>query len=263
MSEGLKRGSFSRKSIYQRYVERFNINKTASVVERVDASNIKPKEIESIHGTVQRYTDDKDDENTYYPKVSVGVPSLIAASKKLLAINRGEAEPDDRDSLKYKRVLNIDDLMAERTRMDAGKIRNNIMYKLSRNRSLKNFPSNVFDSYTEGAIVSNPLSLPSEEINPLYLLDQQARLSVFGQGGLSSVDVVTPEAQNVNPTQFGFIDVLASPDGLKAGVDTRLAYNTRIGVNGKLYTRVRNKRTGKLQWVTPEELYSHTVAFPE
>lgn len=196
-------------------------------------------------------------------KVGIGVKGLLAASKKLLAINKGEAQPDNRDSLRFKQILNVDDLIAERAALDAGKIKNNIMYKLSKSRSLKHFPSNVFDPYVTGHIVGNPLSLPSEEINPLYLLDQQSRLTVFGPGGIRSVDLLTPEAQNVNPTTFGFIDPLASPDGLKIGVDVRLAYNTRIGNNGKLYTKVRNKKTGKYQWLTPDELEDVTVAFPD
>jgi DNA-directed RNA polymerase beta subunit len=210
----------------------------------------------------KKYTDTNEEE-TLYPKTKVGVDSLIAASKKLLAINKGEAEPDDRDALKFKRVLNVDDLMAERARMDAGKLRNALMWKLSKTRSLQNFPSNIFDSYTVGHIVSNNLSLPSEEINPLYNLDQSSRLTVFGQGGISSVDVVNEEAQNVNPSSFGFLDPLVTPDGMKAGVDSRMTYTTRIGHNGKLYTKVRNKRTGKLQWLTPEELETFTVAFPD
>lgn len=234
--------------------------KTASTVD--PQVQMKSDQIITDKGKVQKFTDD-DEEEQLYPKASVGVDSLLAASKKLLAINRGEAEPDDRDSLKFKRVLNVDDLIAERARMDAGKIRNAMMYKLSKARSLKNFPSGIFDPYTEGHIVSNQLSLPSEEINPLYNLDQSSRLTVFGQGGISSVDVVNEEAQNVNPTSFGFLDPLVTPDGLKAGVDSRLTYTTRIGYNGKLYTKVRNKKTGKMQWLTPEELETFTVAFPD
>lgn len=216
----------------------------------------------SPRGSFQKFTDSDEDDG--YKKSFVGIDSLIGATKKLLAVNRGEAEPDDRDSLRFKRVLNVDDLLAERTRLDAGKLRNSIMFRLSKVKNLKHFPANAFDSYMLGHIVSNSLSLPSEEINPLYLLDQQSRLSVFGQGGINSVESTTKESQNVNPTQFGFIDPLASPDGMKAGLDTRLAYSTRIGKNdGRLYTKVKERKTGKYVWVTPDELADSTVAFPD
>lgn len=207
----------------------------------------------------EQYVDDDD----IYEKASVGIPSLIGATKKLLAISRGEADVDDRDNLKFKRVYNIDDLLAERTRMDAGKIRNSVMYRLSKVRNLQSFPTNVFDPYITGHIIGNSLSLPSEEINPLYLLDQQSRLTVFGQGGLGSVDAASKEAQNVNSSQFGYVCPIASPDGIKAGLDTRLASQTRISKKGgQLLTKLYDRKRKKYVWVTPDIIANATVALP-
>ena len=236
--------------------EQFDVDNVAQETN-VD---VKPDEIKVERKPFPKFTTDEDDG---YERANVGIQSLIGASKKLLAINRGEAEPDERDSLRYKRLYNVDDLLAERTRMDAGKIRNAMMYKLSKARSLKNMPSGIFDGYMKGHIVGNPLSLPSEEINPIYLLDQQARLTVFGQGGIGNVDAISPESQNVHPSQFGFVDPIAGPDGMKAGVDTRLSNATRITNKGKLLTRVRNRKTGKIEWLTPDELDEYVVGFPE
>lgn len=152
------------------------------------------------------------DKNT--PRASVGLDSVIKATKKLLAINRGDTDSDERDSLRFKKILGPDDLIAERVRLDAGKLRNALMFKLSKNRSLKFFPSGAFDSYATGHIIGNPLSLPSEEINPVYNLDQQSRVTVFGPGGVSSADLVSEEAQNVHPSQFGVIDAVVGPECL-------------------------------------------------
>lgn len=229
----------------------------------VPASSNSPvvnNEKEDQYKPFPKFTTDEDDG---YERANVGIASLIESTKKLLAVNRGEAEPDERDSLKYKRIYNVDDLLAERTRMDAGKIRNAMMYKLSKARSLKNMPSGIFDSYMKGHIIGNPLSLPSEEINPIYLLDLQSKATVFGEGGIGNPDAVTPESQNVHPSQFGLIDPLASPDGMRAGSDVRLANGTRITNNGKLITRLRNRKTGKIEWLTPDEIAEHVVGFPE
>lgn len=236
--------------------EQFDVD---SVAQKTDI-DVQPDTVKVERKPFPKFTTDEDDG---YERASVGIQSLIGATKKLLAINRGETEPDERDSLRYKRLYNVDDLLAERTRMDAGKIRNTMMYKLSKTRSLKNMPSGIFDSYMKGHIVGNPLSLPSEEINPVYLLDQQARLTVFGQGGIGNVDAISPESQNVHPSQFGLIDPIAGPDGIKAGVDTRLASGTRITNTGKLITKVRNRKTGKIEWLTPEEINDHNIGFPE
>lgn len=150
------------------------------------------------------------DKNTR--RASVGVGSLIKATQKLLAINRGETDSDERDSLRFKKILGPDDLIAERVRLDAGKVRNMLMSKLNKTKSLKYFPTGAFDSYATGHIIGNPLSLPSEEINPIYNMDQQSRVTVFGPGGVSSSDLVSEEAQNVHPSQFGVIDAVVGPE---------------------------------------------------
>ena len=50
----------------------------------------------------------------------VGLDSLINASAKLLSINRGQVDPDERDSLRYKRIYNTDDLKDKKIKFRAG-----------------------------------------------------------------------------------------------------------------------------------------------
>lgn len=195
-------------------------------------------------------------------KAPVGIDSILKATKKLIAINKGEVDPDERDSMSFRKVYGPDDLISERVRLDAGKIRNVMMYKLSKVKSLKYFPSGVFDSYASGHIIGNPLSLPSEEVNPMFNMDQQSRITVFGPGGISSADSVSEEAQNVHPSQFGVIDPITGPESEKIGVDVRLASNTRIGKDGKLYTMLRDRKTGRKVWMSPDEIEKETVLFP-
>lgn len=180
---------------------KFQNTKKASVAVLGNSSST-PKYFEAIAGDAKS------------KKASVGLDSLVKASKKLLAISRGDVDPDERDSLRFKRIYGPDDLISERIKLDAGKLKNSVMFKLSKTRSLKNLPSGVFDSYAMGYIIGSPLALPSEEINPLYNMDQQSRITVFGQGGLSSADMVSEEAQNVHPSQFGILDTIAGPECL-------------------------------------------------
>ena len=175
------------------------------IKEEFDVDNIKP-----LNPRELGYQDFEED----VEKEKVGVNSLINASKKLLAINQGLTEPDERDSLVNVRVLNVDDLIDERVRLDAGKLRNALLFKLSKARSLKNLMSGFFDSYATGHIVGNPLSAPSEEINPLMISEQATRITKFGPGGIGSLDALTAESQNVHPSQFGFIDIISTPECL-------------------------------------------------
>ncbi len=194
---------------------------------------------------------------------SVGIEKLIKASKKLLDINRGLVDADQRDSMEFKKIYNTDDLIEERIALDAGKLKNQLMFKLSKVKSLKNFPSGYFDSYAKGHIIGNSLSSPLEEINPIQLGVQERKMTSMGQGGIGSIDSITKDAQDVHPSQFGFIDPISTPESEKAGVDIRLASNTRLGVDGRMYTRVIDKKTGRKVWLTPVEIQNSIIGFPD
>jgi hypothetical protein len=60
-----------------------------------------------------------DDGEEYMP---VGADGLIAASEKLLAINKGLVEPDERDSTKFQKIVRPHTMFKEGIKMDAGKI---------------------------------------------------------------------------------------------------------------------------------------------
>jgi DNA-directed RNA polymerase beta subunit len=193
----------------------------------------------------------------------VGIDSLVQASKKLLAINRGQTSTDDRDSLRFKRIYNTDDLIRERIDLDAGKIKNALMFNLAKTKSLKYFKPGYFDSYASGHIVGNSLSAPSEEINPIQVLEQAYRVTQLGEGGIGSDRAITADAQNVHPSIFGFIDPSETPESERAGVDSRLVPSVRLGKDGNPYIRLREKKTGKLVWLTPDEIGDAIVAFPK
>lgn len=48
----------------------------------------------------------------------------------------------------------------------------------------------------------------------------------------------------------------------RAGVDIRLAWGAKIGSDGRLYQRMRN-RAGKLEWVSPTQLVGKTLKLPD
>ena len=153
------------------------------------------------------------------PDVSVGLHGVLAATEKLLAVNRGLVPEDERDNLRYKRVQTTDKLISERVRADADKLRLGVLRRTARARSLKGLMPFAFDGYATGHIVGNPLSSPLEEINPISLVEQQRRLTQMGPGGLTSDQSITPEAQNVTPSQMGFICPLSGPECFTSGTE--------------------------------------------
>lgn len=137
---------------------------------------------------------------------------LLSITQKLLAINRGQAEPDVRDSLAFRRTHTPDKLFAERVKLDAGKLKRVAGRRMAKTRNLKPVGISHFDPYLEGLIVGNPLSSPLEEINPLANVEQSRRITQMGPGGIPSEESVTSDAQNIHPSIFGFISSVEGPE---------------------------------------------------
>jgi len=171
----------------------------------------KKKEASAVKPTNNRYEADDDEHEEYS---SVGLDGLLAASEKLLAVNRGLAEPDMRDSIPNDRVYTVNKLMAERVKLDHGKVFRSLIGKMSRARNLNPMATNAFGDYTMNFITSNPLVPALEEINPMHMLDQKRRITKMGPGGIGDPNAITLGMQSVSANQFGFIDPLAGPESL-------------------------------------------------
>lgn len=150
-----------------------------------------------------------DDGEEYMP---VGVEGVLASTEKLLAINRGLVDQDERDSLRFQKVFRPHSMLRESIKMDAGKTARTAMYQAAKRRNLKGVNPFMFDSYVERLLVGNPLTSPLEEINPMQLVENARRVTKMGPGGLSSSRSITSESQNVHPSQFGFISPIEGPE---------------------------------------------------
>ena len=207
-----------------------------------------------------RYLADDDEHESYAP---VGLDGLLAATEKLLAVNRGLADPDDRDSLPNDRVYTVDRLLAERIKLDHGRVLRGMMGRLSRARSLQPMGADTFGDYTVGFIKSNPLVPALEEINPMHILEQKRRITKMGPGGIGDPNAITEDMQAVSATQFGFVDPIAGPESEKAGIDIRLSHGARVGSDGRIYQLLLNRKTGKKEWVSPSDLRGKTLKLPD
>lgn len=200
----------------------------------------------------------EDDDEQY-----LSIDDILGSSEKLIAINRGEAEPDDRDALQYKRIYNPGDMIEERIKIDADKTARTLMRKLSRKKSLEHLPGNFLNRYTEGQLVGNPLSTPGEETNPVLLYEQLYRITSMGPGGIGSESAITEEQQNVAPSSFGFIDPVSGPESGRAGVDVRATQTSRLGSDGRIYQKFFNPRLNRYEWLNARDLRGKSLAFKD
>jgi len=195
------------------------------------------------------------------PYDSVSPDLWLKASQKLLHINQGKAQPDDRDHLAYQVFMGPEDLISERVRLAPGALKA-LLWKATYKRNLDSVPPNFLDKALYSAIMGSGLGNPGEEVNPSEILDQLTRSSRMGEGGIPSTESIPDEARAVHPSQLGFIDIVRAPESMKVGVDSRLAWSALKGSDGRIYAPFIDARTKKKVYVTPQDLFDKVIAFP-
>lgn len=192
--------------------------------------------------------------------------ALLTTATKLLNINRGVEEVDNRDSYRFKHLWDIADHIPERIRNSQRaikrKLSNNFNRKAERgdiraivDRSLFQTPIKTFFTTTE--LVQQP-----DQTNPIHMLGGHHRLTMMGTGGIATDQAITFSAKGIDSSQLGLVDPVYTPEGARTGITTHLTLGaTKIGKNPA--TKVINARTGKIEFKTATELYNATVAFPD
>ena len=59
-----------------------------------------------------------------------------------------------------------------------------------------------------------------------------------------------------------FVDPVRTPESFKVGVDTRLAFATRKGDDGRIYSPFINVKNGKTEYKSPQDIADLAIAFP-
>lgn len=193
---------------------------------------------------------------------SASTPTLLRASEKILNVGRGTEDVDDRDSLAYQTLHSPEDFFAERITKDAGQLGRRLLWKSTLKGSLKHIPSGVLTKQLDSVLLKSGLGSALEETNPMDILDMQLRVSRMGEGAIASTESVPPEARNVQPSHFGFIDGIRSPESERVGVDQRVAYKSVRGSDGQFYTSMANPKTGEEEMVSAAKSSRSVVAFP-
>jgi len=196
------------------------------------------------------------------PHANAGVNTILRATQKLLNISRGQEEVDDRDSLAFQMFHGPEDFFAERINKDAGQVGRKLLWKATLRGSLKHIPTGALTPQVQGVLLRSGLGMPLEEINPFEVYDQQVRVMRMGEGGIPSTDAIPTESRNVQPSHLGYIDPVRSPENEKIGIDSRVNHGTLKGSDGKIYTRMINAKTGRMELLSADKASQSTIAFP-
>jgi DNA-directed RNA polymerase beta subunit len=188
---------------------------------------------------------------------------LLAATKKLIKINKLEVEPDNRDDLKFMTFHGLEDFVNEHIEKDAGKLQQKAKMKMQQKKDLSWLHSGFFSPQIKSIIIGDgKVSQHIEGHNPIDNFDVSHKVTKLGEGGISSVDAVPDESRMVNSTYFGFFDPFRISETKTVGVDHRFAHNVIKGRDTRLYRLVLDKEK-KPVWVDHETLLTSKVEIPE
>ena len=228
-----------------------------------DSTN--PDEI--IKGIVEYFNTTEVDKNT--TKVTLGksfekvTPSLlITSSTKLLSILKGEEEPDERDSLIYKDLLGVEDLLTQHFKKQQPLLKSKIARSMNLNDDVRSiisaatFTKPIKNFFTTGDLTNTP-----EQTNPVKIISDWRQTTPMGTGGISSPHQITLETRDVQPTHLGFLDPLATPESGRVGVTVGLASETTKGEAGLLTPVIT--LDGKRTKIDPIVFYNSIVGMPD
>jgi DNA-directed RNA polymerase beta subunit len=242
-----------------------------ATIQKLTDRLVKPKDLEAAGGDASKALASVFERMEMDPQVTqrtLGSPyakldknAILATTRKLLAVSRGETDIDDRDALAYQTFLGPEDLFAERLSRDRGGLRRALLFKAANKGNLGSMPSAALQKQIDSAITESGLGVGIEEINPAEILDKLTQISRLGEGGIPSLQSIPDEARDVQTSHFGFMDPLRTPESMRAGVDTNMSRGVRKGVGNTLNARFIG-RDGKEVWKNPQEIADLAIGFP-
>lgn len=194
---------------------------------------------------------------------SVTPEALVTTSHKLLKVSRGEEKPDARDSLFFKQIFDVDELIKARIKAFKYEISKKVKNNLDKKDKIADIFSKDFISKpVHSFITQSGLSTISEAVNPVSMFNAATKTTIMGEGGLGSLDAVTTPMRSVDSSHAGFLDPIHTPESNRIGINLNLAVGSDI--KGKnLYTTVIDAKTKKPVKKTSGELMEEYVAFPD
>src|SRR5881296_3733979 len=177
---------------------------------------------------------------------------LVAATKYLLRLKKGEGSLDDIDHLGSRRVRTVGELLANQCRVGLARTERLVKERMTLfDQGVEAMtPQKLINPKALSAVVRDffgrsQLSQFMDQINPLAELTHKRRLSALGPGGLSR-DRAGFEVRDVHPSHYGRICPVETPEGPNIGLIASLATFARINDFGFLETPYRKVETGKV-----------------
>jgi DNA-directed RNA polymerase subunit beta len=195
---------------------------------------------------------------------------LVAATKYLLRLKKGEGSLDDIDHLGSRRVRTVGELLANQCRVGLARTERLVKERMTLfDQGVEAMsPQKLINPKALSAVIRDffgrsQLSQFMDQINPLAELTHKRRLSALGPGGLSR-DRAGFEVRDVHPSHYGRICPVETPEGPNIGLIASLATFARINDFGFLetpYRKVENSKVSeKIDYLTADREEAFSIA---
>ncbi len=179
------------------------------------------------------------------------VEDIIETIREIIRLNNNpEAEPDQIDHLGNRRVRTIHELLKDRLRIGLTRMVRSAKDRMSILDPQDVTPAEVINSRPFNAVVkefftSGQISQFMDNENPLSELEHKRRLTASGPGGLSK-ERAGFEVRDVQPSHYGRICPIQTPEGQNVGIVTYLARYAKVNPYGFLITPYYKVEKGKI-----------------
>ena len=174
------------------------------------------------------------------------VDDIYAFVSYFLGLHRGIGKIDNIDHLGNRRVRSVGELLQSQLRTGIARVEKNTRDRISQ------ISSKEGEVVTATSLVntrplsasfreffgSSQLSAFADQNNPLAELTNKRRLSALGPGGISR-ERASMEVRDINPTHYGRMCTIETPEGQNIGLMTSLAIYARINKYGFIETPYR------------------------
>ena len=196
------------------------------------------------------------------------ISDVYASVSYYLNLLDGVGNYDEIDHLSNRRVRQVGELLQNQFRIGISRIERVIRDRMSTQEIGEVTPKSLINIRPLTAVIkeffgSSQLSQFMDQTNPIAELANKRRLSSLGPGGLSR-DRAGMDVRDVNPSHYGRLCPIESPEGPNIGLITALASYAKVNEYGFIMTPYRKvidcKLTDEIVYMTADDELNHYIS---
>ena len=196
------------------------------------------------------------------------ISDVYASVSYYLNLLEGIGHDDEIDHLGNRRIRQVGELLQNQFKIGIARMERVVRERMTTQDIETVTPKSLINIRPVTAVIkeffgSSQLSQFMDQVNPIAELTHKRRLSALGPGGLSR-DRAGMEVRDVNPSHYGRICPIESPEGANIGLITSLASYAKVDEYGFIqtpYRKVVNKQiTDEVVYLTADQEQDYYIS---